>query len=28
MNTISKKPVTGIPPNFGHRCTWLRRCAD
>jgi len=26
--TLSQKPMKGILPNFGHRCIWIRRCAD
>ena len=28
VNTISQKPMRRIPRNFGHRCIWVRRCAD
>ena len=28
VNTIFQKPVKGISPNFGHRCTSVCRCAD
>ena len=28
VNAIFQKPVMGISPNFGHRCTWVHGCAD
>ena len=27
VNTISRKQMKGISPNFGHICSWVHRCA-